>query len=130
MENFERATKLKLRFESARGLLTVEDIWDLSLANLDTLAKAVNKRLKDEQEESFIPTARRGQTSELDLKLEILKHVIQVKVDEQEVRKARAERQAKLAQLKELAATKANEQIASKSLEDIQKMIAELESAE
>lgn len=129
MSNFLKASRLKLRFSSGKGLLSVEDLWDLSLESLDTIAKAVNKQLKAESEESFIGK-KTTKNSELALQLEILKEVIQVKLEEKEAKTKRAERNAQLAQLRELAASKSNEALAGKSLEEINKMIAELQEAE
>lgn len=126
MELFEKATREKVRWETSKGLLSAEDLWDLSLPSLDTIAKAVNKKLKEESEESFI-SAKSSANETLELKLEVLKHIIGMKLAEKEATKSRMERLAKIRQLKELAVSKANEQLASKSLEEIQKMIAELE---
>jgi len=126
MELFEKATKEKDRWETSKGMLSAEDLWDLSLPSLDTIAKAVNKKLKEESEESFI-SAKTSSNETLERKLNVLKHIIGVKLAEKEATKSRMERLAKIHQLKELAVTKANEQLASKSLEEIQKMIAELE---
>ena len=126
MELFEKATKEKDRWETSKGMLSAEDLWDLSLPTLDTIAKAVNKKLKEESEESFI-SAKTSSNETLERKLNVLKHIIGVKLAEKEAAKSRMERLAKIHQLKELAVTKANEQLASKSLEEIQKMIAELE---
>ena len=61
---FEKATRRKLRFTSAAGLLSTEDLWDLPLtsatgkANLDDIAKALNRRLKDAEEVSFVAPER------------------------------------------------------------------------
>jgi hypothetical protein len=126
MELFEKATKEKDRWETSKGMLSAEDLWDLSLPSLDTIAKAVNKKLKEESEESFI-SAKTSSNETLERKLNVLKHIIGVKLAEKEATKSRMERLAKIHQLKELAVSKANEQLASKSLEEIQKMIAELE---
>jgi len=128
---FENAARKKVRFEVGKGLVTVEDLWDMSLTALDIVAKAVNKKLKETEEESFIPTATNRNNSvsaELQLKLDLLKHVITVKDEEQKSKLARSKRQADLAQLRELAAAKANEALVSQSLEDILKKIAELEA--
>lgn len=124
---FEKASKLKLRFETNQGSLSTEELWDLSLQSLDTIAKKVNKQLRDEGEESFIPNRSRT-SSQNTLRLDILKHIIDVKVKEQEDRKARSERVATITRLKELAESKENEKLASQSLEDIQKQISELEA--
>ena len=49
---FEKATRLKLRFETVRGYVTTEDLWDIPLSAvngfcLDTIAKNLNKKLKE-----------------------------------------------------------------------------------
>lgn len=126
---FEKASRAKLRFNTNQGQLSVEDLWDLSLNSLDTLAKNVNKQLREEGEESFIPSRNSSRPSTNNsLRLDLLKHIIGIKVEEQEKKKNRVEMQGKLAKLKELAETKVTEKLASQSLEDIYKQISELES--
>lgn len=129
MENFEKATKQKLRFNTTKGLLSVEDLWDLSLTSLDSIARSVNKALKEESEESFIAVKTAANTTQ-QLRLDILKYIIEVKLKEKEVAKTRAEKSAKIETLKALAASKEIEELGAKSLDDIQKMIAELETTE
>ena len=56
---FERASKLKLRFNTEKGMVTTEDLWDLPLlqrnaVDLDSLAKNLNKAVKESGEESFV----------------------------------------------------------------------------
>lgn len=128
---FETASRKKLRFQTNRGELSTEELWDLSVTSLDTVAKAVNRELKASEEESFIPTARTSRAnSVLQLKLEILKHVITVKVEEAAKAKDRSERQAKAARLKDLIAQKADENLAAKSLDELSQMVQELETVE
>src|SRR5580700_10225101 len=100
-DNFIKASRIKLRWETSQGALGVEELWDLSLQSLDTLARKVNKILRDEGEESFIPTTNSRTATYNDLRLDILKHVIGVKVEESEARKDRAARLAQLARMKE-----------------------------
>ncbi len=127
MDIFEKASRLKLRFTTTKGLLSVEDLWDLSLTSLDTIAKAVNKRLKEENEESFI-TTRSKSNSELELSLDILKHVITIKLEEKEKATLKAERRAELDLLKNLRENKKLEALNSLSLEEIDKRMADLEN--
>jgi hypothetical protein len=129
MSNFQKASRLKLRFSTNKGELSTEDLWDLSLESLDVIAKGVNKRLKDETEESFIGKKSTNNTV-LELKLELLKEVIEFKLKEKEAKALRSAKNAKLAQLKELANNKANEQMSGMSLEEINKLISELETEE
>lgn len=128
-ENFITASRNKLRF----GQFATEDLWDLPLTSsnrpsLDNLAKAVNREIKAEAEESFIPSKNRV-TSPNTLRLEILKYVIDVKVAENEARKTKAENEALLAQLEDIATDKSSEQLKALPLEDIKKKIAELKAS-
>ena len=43
---FEKASRIKLRYSTNRGVLSVEDLWDLSLEQLDPIAINLSKRLK------------------------------------------------------------------------------------
>ena len=43
---FEKAARLKLRFTSPSGVVSVEDLWDLSLTRLNKVAQHVNNELK------------------------------------------------------------------------------------
>jgi hypothetical protein len=129
MSIFEKASKAKLRFSTSRGQLSTEDLWDLSLESLDSIAVAIDKALETAGKKSFIGKRDTTNTT-LELQLEILKHIIEVKLAEKDAKAKRVERNAQLAQLKELAASKSNEALQGKSLEEINKMIAELQEAE
>jgi hypothetical protein len=129
MSIFEKASKAKLRFSTSRGQLSTEDLWDLSLESLDQIAVAIDKALETAGKKSFIGKRDTTNTT-LELQLEILKHIIEVKLAEKDAKAKRVERNAQLAQLKELAASKSNEALQGKSLEEINKMIAELQEAE
>jgi hypothetical protein len=125
---FEDASRQKLTFATSKGALTVYDLWDLQLKDLDTLAKAANKALKTSEEESFIPTVgRRTKEETLNaLRLNILKRVIKVKVEEAEKATQRAIASAKRARIKELMAQKEDEAFKGKSLDELQKLLGEL----
>lgn len=112
---FEQASKQKLRFASSRGQITTEDLWDLSLEDLDTIAKTLNKQVKESSEESFIKkqtTADRKAT----LKLEVVVSIINTKLEEQEKRKSAAERKEKRDKIIELIANKEKDALSKKSV--------------
>lgn len=129
MDIFEKASRLKLRFDTSQGQFSTEDLWELSLQTIDTIAKKVNTQLRSEGEETFLSTSINKRSTHNDLRLEILKHVIKAKEQEQEDSKARVEKRAKIARLKELAQQKADEALSSQSLDEINKQIDELELA-
>lgn len=125
MELFERASRAKLRFSMSRGEASAEDLWDLSLESLNTIAVKVNKAIKDEGEESFIETKSKALTQN-QLRLDILKHVIKAKQDAKTAATTRALNQAKAGQLKQLIADKSNEALANKTIEELQGMLGEV----
>lgn len=135
MENmFESATRNKLRFESSVGHLTVEDLWDLPLtstrkiATLDNVAREVNRQLKAESEESFVVKSTNARKKDLETKLEIVKYIIQVKLDEQEAARSRAARAEEKKKLLEILEAKETQNMVSMDVEDIRKRLAELDA--
>ena len=46
---FEAATKEKYRFPF-KGMISVEDLWDLKLQDLDSVFKSLNKQKKQNEE--------------------------------------------------------------------------------
>lgn len=127
---FEKASKQKLRFETPKGFISAESLWDLPLQsntgkiNLDDLAKAVSAKLKESEVESFV-TKSKTTSAEDNLRLEILKRVIEVRVEEKEAQtKQRANAERKRLLLDALAEKRA-ENLSNLTEEQIQ---AELES--
>ena len=127
---FEKASRLKLRFPTAAGQLTVEDLWDLPLekgrANLNDIACAINKQIKESQEESFV-TPRSAVDKSLELQLDILKHIIKVRQDEEASRLKAKDRQEQRQRIKELIDKKKQEQDANKSLDELYAALANLD---
>ena len=124
---FEAASRMKLRFESPKGALSSEDLWDLPLtsavgnrANLDAIAIALHKLTRDSADTvSFVsPSENRDQT-ELLLKFELVKHVIGVRVRERDELKQAADRREKKQRLLELIAQKENQSLAEKSIDEL-----------
>ena len=117
---FELASRLKLSFKVANGTIKTEDLWDLKLEALDVLAKSLSKEVKDASEESFIKTKTKA-GKELELKFEIVKHIITVKLAEKEAKALAIEKAQKKEQIRELIAKKELSSLESKSLEELQK---------
>ena len=132
MNIFEQATRQALRFSSNRGELSTEQLWDLPLTkrdgfDLDTIAKTVNAQLKTLSEESFVTKSQNPAKDSLELKLEILKHIIAVKLKEAEDRRNAAERATERQKLLDILAEKQDGALKELSVEDIQKRLAELQ---
>ena len=130
MNIFEQALIQKLRFESTRGELSAESLYDLPLQSktgfdLDSVAKTVNTALKATQEESFVSTHSPVQ-AKLALKLEVVKAVIAHKVAAAQAAAAASNRKAEREVLVNLLADKQTEVLKSLTAEEIQARIAAL----
>ena len=113
MNIFEQATRRAIRFESAKGDLSVEQLWDLPLQSrnqfdLDTVAKTVNRQLNAVTEESFVSVRENPAKETLSLKLEIVKHIISVKLQEAEEARNRANKASEKEKLLRLLDEKQN----------------------
>lgn len=81
---FETATRNKMRFPF-RGMISVEDLWDLSLTNLDSVFKTLNAEAKKSEEESLLETKSK-ENEELSNKIEIVKYIVNIKLEEKKTR--------------------------------------------
>lgn len=129
---FEQAVRSKLRFPTKQGQLSAEDLWDLPLtstrdnvASLNAVAKEVSRQLKNEGEEDFV-NPKGAVNDVLQLKLEIVKHVIQVRQAENEAARSAADKKEKKARLLELIARKQDQALEGKPLEELEAMVASL----
>lgn len=78
---FKKAVEGKYRF-NFKGVLTVEDLFDLSLTELDSLYKVLNKELKLASEDSLLESKSKSNTV-LENKIEIIKTIVSEKVHKQ-----------------------------------------------
>lgn len=133
MDNlFLQATREKFRFESTKGDLSVEQLWDLPLTSrtgfdLDTVAKAVNANLKSSNEESFVNASNNPAVSRLQAQLEVVKAIIEVKLAQAEATKKRAEKIAERQRLMEVLHSKKDQELQGLSVEEIERRLAQLE---
>ncbi len=128
---FEKAARGKYRFKSSKGLLTVEQLWDLNLTgspnqvSLNQIAIDLNKEIKETQEESFVVTKSQVNQKLLDM-FEIVKYIIQVLVKEKEDRENSAKVAQERQKLVEILARKQEDKLQDLSEEDIIKRLNEL----
>lgn len=93
---FEVATRKAIRFDTVRGVAGVEQLWDMPLTSrngfdLDTVGRDVIRQLREVSEESLVAKANPLKPM-LELKLTLVKHIIDVKQEESEKAKQKAAR--------------------------------------
>jgi hypothetical protein len=124
LQMFEVAARNKYRFPF-KGLINVEDLWQLDVNDLDIVFKALNSELKQVKEESLLEV-KSEQDKELDLKIEIVKHIVKVKLDEAALRSKLKEKKVQEQKILAIISGKQDESLQGKSLEELQAMLSEL----
>ena len=122
---FEMATRKKFRFPF-KGMISVEDLWDLSVKNLDTVFKALNAEAKQANEESLL-AVKSDEDTILDAKIAIIKHIVAVKQAEEAEKVKAAANRAQARRIQELIANKQDEALQGKSIEELQAMLSALD---
>lgn len=124
-ELFINATRNNYQFPF-RGMINVIDLWDLSLTNLDSVFKTLNAEVKKSEEESLLNTKSK-EDEEISNKIEIVKYIVSVKLDEKKKRED-AKKNAEMRQrLLEIKAKRQDTALENMSDEDLDKALAELE---
>jgi len=121
---FEMATRNQFRF-AFKGMISVEDLWQLSPRELDSIYKSLNSELKKVKEESLLEVKTK-EDQILDIKIEIVKYIFKCKLEEEQLRLKAKEQKEKEQRLLEVLSKKQDEDLYSKSAEEIMKMIDEL----
>ena len=133
MDIFESASRLKLRFPSPKGLLTVEDLWDLPLtsttgkANLDTIACTLHAEIERQPKVSFVVKQGSALDQTNKLSLDVVIHIIEVRLAENEQKKQVEARREQKQQLLEIIAKKEAEQLYGSSFDELRARVATLD---
>ena len=121
---FEKAVRMKLRF-NYKGLLSVEDLWDLSVNELDKIYQKLRKEQKDLNEDSLLEKQTK-ESEILNLKVDLIKYIVKAKTDEVERGKERLARKLQREKIAAIIAKKQDEGLENMSLEDLKKAFEDL----
>lgn len=120
---FEVATRGKFRFPF-KGLISVEDLWELSVDNLDNVFKALNSEMKKTKEESLLSRKTR-EDEVLEIKIEIVKYIVSVKLAEKEQREKAFLNKERNQKILDIIAAKKDAELQNMSIEELEKMLVQ-----
>lgn len=123
---FEIATKNKLRFPF-KGLISTEDLWDLPLSSLDSIFKTLNAEMKKVSEESLL-NVKTKEDETLEIKIEIVKHIANIKMEEAEHKRKAKEVKEQKQKILEVLQAKKDEALQNKTPEELEEMLKSLQS--
>lgn len=121
MNIFEYAVENKLRFPY-KGNISTEDLYSLSVSDLDAIYKTLKREAKRNGEESLLATKSNDDVA-LDTKIEIVKHIVEKKLAQVEARKTAAANKAKKDKILSILEEKQDAALKNMSEEDLRKML-------
>ncbi len=128
MEIYKKASKKKLRFNTNRGVLSVEMLWDLPKEEIRELVIKAREAAKkssgqvSDAELSFLDAPKAKATDD-ELRFEILKDIYLTKKNAEEKALKKAEIKANNKKVLELIARKHDEALEKKSIKELEKML-------
>lgn len=119
---FEVATRSKFRFPF-KGLISVEDLWELSVDNLDNVFKTLNSEMKKTKEESLLSTKTK-ENEVLESKIEIVKYIVTTKLAEKEAREKAFLDKERNQKIMDIIAAKKDAELQNMSIEELERMMS------
>ena len=121
---FEVAVRNKFRFPF-KGVISVEDLWDLSVQQLDSIFKTLKSQEQKAQEESLLDT-RTPEDEALKTKIEIIRSIVTVKLDEAKQAERAKENRDQKQKILGILAEKQDADLRNKTPEELQAMLNQL----
>ncbi len=122
---FEYATRHKVRFPF-KGSISVEDLWDLRVEDLDQIFKTLNTKQKQSQEESLL-NVKNKEEELMEVQIAIIKYIVVVKLAEKEAQKKAVENKAKKQKILAIMAARDDKALENLSDEELRRMLEELD---
>lgn len=120
-QNFKKASRLKLRFQTSKGVLSVEQLWDLSLNELDGLAVHLEESCKNKTKSFLNKKTEQDELSQL--RFDIVMDVLTVKVEEREALQKANENKLHDQKILQLIQAKKEEQLSNLTVEELEKLL-------
>jgi hypothetical protein len=122
MENFKLASQQKLRFQTNKGSLSTEQLWDLSIPELDTLAVSLEEEHAKSGKKSFIVKSS-PKDKVAKLRFDVVLDVLTTKVEEAQAATEARETKEFNNKILTLIAEKKDETLKGKSIKQLQEML-------
>jgi len=121
MDNFKVATREGFRYQTAKGSLTTEQLWSLSLTELNDLAVSLDKQYEESGKKSFL-VKRSVKDKTTKFKFDIVLDILNT-LQEEEERKQKAEDKLHNEKILALIQDKKEESLKNKSEKELEKML-------
>lgn len=118
---FIEALKNKYRFEY-KGLINVEDLFDINLKGLDQIYRDLKKVENDLQSDSLLDANENPLKKETENKIKIVKNIFEIKVEEIEQAKIALAKKAQREKILAIIENKQDQELSEKSIKELRKI--------
>lgn len=129
---YKQASQIKLRFNTSKGILTVEQLWDLPVGNerafraeeltLDNLAVSLEEAYKNSKGKSFLDK-KTTKDRTIKLQFDIVLDILSTKVEEADALRDAKEVKEYNQKILGLISEKKDEELKGKSVKELEKML-------
>ena len=119
---YKKASQLKLRFETSKGSLSVEQLWSLSLTDLDTIAVSLEESVGKSKTKSFLDD-KSLEDKVTSLKFDIVFDVLTTKLELQEAKRKELQNKSNNEKIMRLIAEKQDSELQNKSIDELMAML-------
>lgn len=119
---YKEASRVGLRFQTAKGNLTVEQLWTLSLQELDTLAVSLEEQYNNSKGKSFLDKTTTKDKS-IKLRFDIVLDILKTLMDAEEALKEAREIKEHNSKIIGLIKEKQDEAYKGKSIKELEKLL-------
>lgn len=127
MEKYKKASRLALRVQTNKGLLSVEQLWQLKESDLASAIKLVYEEIGETKVEGldFLSDNYKKVNSEAELKFDILKDIYETKTKERKEAILTQEEQKKKDVIARILEEKKMDDLKSMTIEQLEKLLNE-----
>lgn len=122
MEMYKLASQMKLRFQSTKGELSTEQLWELSLDDLDRTIVALDAEVNQSEKKSYLKKAtKKGELAKL--KFDIALDVLNTRLEEANALTLAREEKERKDKIFSIIARKKEGQLEEMSIEELEALL-------
>lgn len=119
---YKQAAQLGLRFQSPKGSLTVEQLFGLSLSDLDNMAVTLSDSYEKSKGKSFLEK-RTTKDAGIKLQFDIVLDVLRTKQEEADANQLLRDRKENNQKIMAIIESKKDEALQNKSIKELEKLL-------
>lgn len=119
---YKELIRQKTRFSTTRGVLTLEQLWELPIEELDKLALELEKQYNESSKKSFV-VKKSTKDKTLKMKFDVVLDVLTTLVEERDAAQEKEENKKHNEKILALMAEKQEDALKTKSLKELEAML-------